>query len=244
MHPILLKLGPFTLYSYGLMIALGFLAAVWDVGRRAVRAGLDRKRLQNLALTALLAGILGARVLYVLLNWSQYRGNGWEIFRLDHGGLVYYGGFVAGLAAVFWGARRSQFPLWKTIDLCVPPLVLAHAFGRIGCFLNGCCYGKPTQAPWAVAFPNECIPRHPAQLYESAFLLALFFLLGWLQRRDLRPGTVLLVYGLAYGTWRFNVEFLRGDNPIVSGGLTLFQWLSLLLAGVCAWLLLQRTLRK
>ncbi len=244
MHPVLIRIGPITLYGYGLMIALGFLAAAWDLSRRASAAGLDRDRIQNLALAALLVGIVGGRALYVGLNWPQYRSNGWEIFRLDHGGLVFYGGFITGFAAVLWGIRRNRFPLWKTVDLFVPPLVLAHAFGRVGCFLNGCCYGKLASVPWAVAFPGEGIPRHPAQLYESAFLVFLFFLLGSLQRRNPRPGTVLLVYGLAYGTWRFGIEFLRGDNPIMGGGLTLFQWISLPLAGICAWLLLLRTRRK
>ena len=240
MHPILLRWGPWTLYSYGGMVAVGFLIASRWVGRSASSAGLNRSQVQNLALTVLLAGFLGARVMYVALNIPFYQADWREVFRLDHGGLVFYGGLMAGLAAVFWSIHRNRLPFWVTMDLLVPPAVLAHAFGRVGCFLNGCCYGKPASVPWAVAFPWEGIPRHPTALYEAVFLGALSVLLEFFRRRNPQPGRVLWVYGLAYGTWRFSVEFLRGDNPVVGGGLTLFQWWSLLLAVVCAWLILRR----
>ena len=273
MHPILLKIGRLTLYSYGAMIALGFLAASWVAGRRARRIGLDPVKIQNVALAALIGGILGGRAAYVAMNWASYRSDWVEILRLDHGGLVFYGGFAGGLFAVLAITRRYRMPLGTTFDLLVPSLVLAHAFGRIGCFLNGCCYGKPSPVSWAVAFPEEGIPRHPTQLYEAAFLFLLFFVLSRIAssapsgpprndveggvgpRNDVlaaarrsrsgkqsrfKPGTLLLVYGVVYGLWRFGVEFLRGDNPAAWRGLTIFQLASLVLIAVSAGALLRK----
>ena len=161
MHPVLFRIGPVALYSYGLAIAIGFLLA-------------------------------------------------------------------ASLAA---------------LDLFMPPLALAHAVGRIGCFLNGCCYGKPTALPWGVLFPPDILYRHPTQLYEAAALAVIFLLLKRIERRSPPAGTVLLAYGLLYGAWRFLVEFLRADNPPVLAGLTLFQLASLPLALLCGCLLLLRSRR-
>ncbi|MBI3333807.1 MAG: prolipoprotein diacylglyceryl transferase [Candidatus Omnitrophica bacterium] len=240
MHPILVKIGPLALHSYGLMVALGFMAAAALASRRAQALGLDPSRIQKVVWISLLAGILGARLAYLFLNWDLFASNPVEIIRLDHGGLVFYGGLTMGLAAGLWTIRRAGLPLLKTADLLIPPLVLAHAIGRIGCFLNGCCYGKPTSVPWAVAFPADRVPRHPTQLYESAFLLLLFLFLQRAAGGGRRPGRLLFLYGLFYGTWRFLVEFLRGDNPAVGLGLTAFQWASLPLALVCGWLLLRR----
>ena len=240
MYPVLFRFGPITLYGYGLLVAAGFLCAITLAGRRAQAMGLSAGKIQNLGLVALVAGLVGARVAYVALHWDVFRADPLEIIRIDHGGLVFYGGLGAGLLGVVWGLRRFKLPGWPTVDLLVPPLVLAHAIGRIGCFLNGCCYGKPTRVPWGVAFPFDGIPRHPTQLYESAALLILFFLLKILERRRLGAGSILLAYGLLYGSWRFLIEFLRADNPVVGAGLTIFQWASLPLAIGCGWALYKR----
>lgn len=243
MHPILFRWGPLTFYSYGLMLALGFLAATTLAARRASRLGLDLARIQTLGGVVLLAGIAGARAAYVLLNWEMFRSHPVEIFRLDHGGLVFYGGLAAGVLAGVATLRRARLPLWITVDLMIPPLVLAHAIGRIGCFLNGCCYGKPSALPWAIAFPGERILRHPTQLVESGALMILFFFLKGLERRNPQPGTIAFTYGVGYGCWRFLIEFLRGDNPAAALGLTPFQWASVPLVFVCGWLLYRRAKR-
>ena len=239
MYPILFELGPVRLYSYGLMLALGFLLAVNLAERRARGAGLDSNKIQTLALVALLAGLIGARLGYVFLNWRFFAQRPLEIFRLDHGGLVFYGGLAVGVLVGIWVARRQALPGWKTLDVMAPPFVLAHAVGRIGCFLNGCCYGKPSSVPWAVVFPNDLVSRHPVQLYEAAALVGIFFLLTRAERSNPRPGTVTLIYGFFYGGWRFFIEYFRGDNPVVALGLTVFQWLSIGLIAL-VWILSAR----
>ena len=240
MHPVLFELGPLRFYSYGLLIAIGFLAASALAAKRAAALGLDPNRIQGVALTALIAGLAGGRLAYVLFRWDLFRDHPVEILRLDHGGLVFFGGLAAGLLGGIWAIRRSGMPVARTVDLLIPPLVLAHAFGRVGCFLNGCCYGKFTALPWGVRFPGEEFRRHPTQLYETLALLTIFFFLKRLERRGPLAGTVLLVYGFSYGLWRFFVEFLRGDNPPIALGLTVFQWIGLGVAAVSAALLLAR----
>jgi len=222
------------------MVALGFLAFLKLTQRRARKASVDSGAIQNVALTALIFGILGGRLGYVLLHWEFFRENLVEIIRIDHGGLVFYGGFALGLAAALLSMRVQRLPILKTTDLFVPSLVLAHAIGRIGCFLNGCCYGIETRLPWGVAFPHENISRHPTQLYEGAALVVIFAVLIRLARYNPKPGSILLTYGTLYGAWRYGVEFLRGDTPVVAWNLTTFQWLSIPLVLICAGVLLVR----
>lgn len=226
MHPILFKFGPVTLYSYGLMAAIGLFAAMSFAGARSHGAGLPSDRIQSLIFFAFLGGIVGARAAYVILNWSDFASSPIEIVRLDHGGLVFYGGLGGGLLTLLFSMRRFQLPSWKTLDLLAPPLVLAHAIGRIGCFLNGCCYGKRIGGF-----------QHPTQLYEAGALVILLAVLLKMEKRGLKPGNLSLTYGFLYGLWRFGVEFLRADNPIVAGGLTSFQWASLALVAGCGILL-------
>ncbi|MBI3322117.1 MAG: prolipoprotein diacylglyceryl transferase [Candidatus Omnitrophica bacterium] len=241
MHPVLLRLGPVTLYSYGLAIALGFLLAVNLAARRARAVGVDPAQIQRIALIGLLAGLAGGRAAYVFLNWDLYRANLIEILRLDHGGLVFYGGLVTSALASILAMRSAKLPVLATLDFFMPPLALAHAIGRIGCFLNGCCYGKPTDLPWGVLFPQDVVPRHPTQLYEAGALVGIFALLKRIEKRSLPAGSVMLAYGLLYGAWRFLVEFLRGDVPPVLFGLTVSQLASLPLAFAFGCALLLRT---
>ena len=238
MHPILFRFGPVTLYSYGLAIAVGFLLATGLAARRARAVGVDPARIQRIALIGLLAGLAGGRAAYVFLNWELYRANPLEVLRLDHGGLVFYGGLAAGVLGGMAAMRAAKLPVLGTLDLLMPPLVLAHAVGRIGCFLNGCCYGQPTALPWGVLFPSDLLYRHPTQLYEAGALAVIFLLLKRIEQRSPPAGTVLLAYGFLYGAWRFFVEFLRGDSPQILLGLTVFQIASLPLALFCGCLLL------
>jgi phosphatidylglycerol---prolipoprotein diacylglyceryl transferase len=197
-HPEILHWGVFRITSYGVMLAVAFLVGTWLALGEARRLRLDEDRLVNLILVVLVAGVLGARALYVLEHIEEFRGSYLSVLSLWQGGLTLYGGIVAGIAVGVLAAPLLKLPRWTTADALAPSIALGTAFGRVGCFLNGCCYGRPTGAPWGVVFPPDSfaalaygrVPLHPSQLYFSAAGLAVF-LLGWgLRRRPHVPGTL------------------------------------------------------
>jgi len=212
MHPILFKLGPLTIYSYGVMVALGFGIAAMLIYRRAAELNVDKAIVLDLVIVILIYGIIGARLFYVLLNLGYYARRPLEIFMLWKGGLAWFGGFFAALAAAAVCSRMRGLHFWLVADLAAPYAALGQAFGRVGCYLNGCCYG---------------IGAHPLQLYSATLLFAIFVVLMMWQRRARFNGEVLLGYCLLYSFKRFFMEFLRGDNPKVLLGLTIFQLISI-----------------
>lgn len=222
MHPILLQIGGFSLRSYGLMAAIGFLAAAWLLGKNRSYAKMSADQTSAALFIAMIAGIVGARIFYVVQFFDQYRNHLWRIIRIDQGGLVFYGGFLLAIAALWFYAHRQKLDIVRILDVCTPALALAHACGRVGCFLNGCCYGKPTELFWGVRYPagSEAALRypgaalHPVQLYEAGGQLLLTFLYFYLVRRAPR-GVAMSCYLIFYGTFRFLNELLRGDNPRV-----------------------------
>lgn len=154
MDPIAFHLGPLTIRWYGILFALGFLAGYQLLLYRARKSTLGPDRAANLTFAGMVAGVVGARLLYVIQNWSaQFRDNPAEIIRIDHGGLVFYGGFILGTLIIVVLSRVRKFPLGEYADLVAPALALAHAFGRVGCFLNGCCFGRVWHGPLAVTYP-------------------------------------------------------------------------------------------
>lgn len=164
MLPTLLKIGPVTLHSYGLMIALGFLAALYGAQRDAQKRGIDPQIIQAMAFWALLAGIAGTRILHIIMFPSGYAWNdpiGW--IAIWRGGLVFQGALPLSIVYVYFGCRYYKIPFWVVTDCAIPYVPLAHAFGRIGCFLNGCCYGMRTDLPWGI-----CFPRTPWDFAEPA----------------------------------------------------------------------------
>lgn len=211
MHPILMKAGPFTVYSYGAFVALGFTAAAFLIYRRAASFGIDKDNIIDLLVLMLVSGVIGARLLYVLLNFGYYLANPFEILALSKGGLVWYGGFFAAIGSSLIYMKRKSMGFWNTMDLIVPYVALAQAFGRIGCFFNGCCYG---------------IKGIPVQLYSSFLLVAIFILLVIWQDRRRFIGEIALGYCMLYSLKRFGIEFLRGDNPRIFLGLTMSQIIS------------------
>ena len=250
MHPICFQFGTVTVYWFGVFMALAFLAVIthWNwLARRTDRA---RGFGADLGFWLILAGVLGARLAYVLANAGEFLANPREILRIDHGGLIYYGGFIGGCLAAILFARARREPLWALADFAITGIPLGHAFGRIGCFLNGCCYGAQTHVPWAVCFPathdSHGVPVQPTQLYETAFNLALYGLLLLLYLRRRRAGAphggVLAWYLLLYPPFRFLVEFLRGDERLQALGLNVAQEVSLALfaAGFALWLIRAR----
>ncbi|OGX38143.1 MAG: prolipoprotein diacylglyceryl transferase [Omnitrophica WOR_2 bacterium RIFCSPHIGHO2_02_FULL_68_15] len=237
MYPVLWSWGPVTIHTYGVLLAAAVLIAAQMAARRAGRIGATPTQVMDLSLWSVVGGLAGGRLVYVAQHWPFYRAQPWEILRLDHGGLVFYGGLLGGVATALWLARRQRLPVLPTMDLLVPSVALAQAIGRLGCFFNGCCYGRPTTGWWGVLFPGEALARHPTQLYESAALLLLAAALFQRARTPVAAGTQLAWYAVGYGAWRFAVEFLRGDNPLVLGPLTFSQVVSIpLIAAALLWL--------
>ena len=230
MHPILIKLGPITIYSYGVMVAIGFALSAFFIYRNAPKFNIDKDRAVDLTIVVLISGIIGARLLYAILNFSFYAANPLEIVMLSKGGLVWYGGFIAAIMAMVIYMRIARLDFWPAVDLIAPYIALAQGFGRIGCFLNGCCYGIKVSSgfPLAVTFPAEGDPRLPAQLISAGLLFIIFIILLIWQRRRRFTGEVALAYCLLYPAKRFVMEFLRGDNPKILLGLTISQIISAL----------------
>ena len=224
MHPIFVQLGPVTITSYGVAMALAFVAAVGLASHVTAHSlkGLvpvSAAQVPDVACWALAGGLIGGRLLYVLLNWAVYQSSPLEMIKLWHGGLIWYGGFFGSLAAAAIFLRRHHLPFLGTLDQVSPFFLgLGHAIGRIGCFLNGCCLGIGAFAP----------ARLPIQLIESAGLLFLYIGLRALQRPAClrRPGTVFGAYLIGYGVLRWLVEYGRLGQPIVWAGLTLHQLIS------------------
>ena len=252
MFPEVFRIGGFFLPTYGLLVAIAFLAALWVAGRLAAKAGLHKETVLNLGIYCALAGIVGAKLLMIVLD-PTVRGNWREIFSLStlQAAGIFYGGFVAALATAFAYMWRNGLPALKTADAFAPGLALGHAIGRLGCFSAGCCWGVPTHLPWAVTFTNPRanelvgvplgVPLHPTQLYESLGELIIFaaLYLGFL--RPHRDGSIVSLYLVLYGLLRFGVEFVRfhdqQSNPL-TGPFSTEQWISLALValGLCYWL--------
>lgn len=234
MHPRLLTLpvpefnllglhfGPtITLHTYGLLLAIAFIAGLWVAAREAKRQGLDAGRVTDMAIWVLIAGLIGAKVLLVLVDFHYYQRSPRELWSIFQSGGVFYGGLIGGALVAWWYARRHGLAGWSTADALAPGVVLGQAIGRLGCFAAGCCWGKPTSLPWAVTFTDVYAsravgtpmdtPLHPSQLYESGAAFLIFAFLLWLLPRKRFDGQVTLAYVALYSAVRFGLEFLRGD---------------------------------
>lgn len=240
MYPDLLKLGNFTLHTYGFCIALGALLGIAFVSHRARKVGLDQQLVLDLVFYLLIAAIIGSRIFYILLNPGYYLRHPLEIFMIWRGGLVFYGGFLLAFPTCFFYLKKRGLPFLKTCDILAPGIALGEALGRMGCFFAGCCYGTPTDLPWAVTFthPNSLaklgVPLHPTQLYASAQSLLVFIILAGLGRFKRADGQILWLYIFLYALGRLITENFRGDERgmLVGGYLTLTQTIALVLIPV------------
>lgn len=218
MHPILFRLFGLEIYAYGASLALAFTIAIALASRDARQRGFRPEIIVDIALALCLGGLIGARLLYVLLDLGYYLRMPWEILNVRSGGLSFYGGAIGGIAAAWLHGLRKNWPNWVLADICAPYAPLAYAVVRIGCLLNGCCYGTPSRIPWALACKegDPFVLRHPTQLYASAGSLAIFFLL-YRQRNHKRfPGFLLFLYGALYAVMRGIIEIFRDDPSLIS----------------------------
>ncbi|MDI6738771.1 MAG: prolipoprotein diacylglyceryl transferase [Candidatus Edwardsbacteria bacterium] len=242
MLPDILRIGPLTLHSYGLMLAIAFMAGIMVIERLAGPRGFDKNKIIDCTLVIMAAAIVGSRVFYVLFHLSEYRSNWWSALTVWEGGLTFYGGVLLAVPAGMIFMRRNKLPIWPLADLISPAFALGLGFGRLGCFLNGCCFGKPSDLPWAVRFPANSAagalgcPLQPTQLYESLFGFALFVLLLFLIRRKFFPGFLFCLFIALYAVWRFLLDFLRHYEPsqFAALGLTNNQWVSVFLLAASA----------
>jgi phosphatidylglycerol:prolipoprotein diacylglycerol transferase len=216
------------------MIALAFLAGLWTATLRARRENIPGEKIADVTLWLMIGGIVGARVAYVTTYWREEFADQpfSEIFMIQHGGLVYYGGLIGAIVAGAIYIRWKKLPFWKTADIIAPSIALGSVFGRTGCLLNGCCYGRPTDLPWGIRFPADHptggVPVHPTEIYDGLLNLGLYFFLAWLFRRKKFDGQIFATYLLCYAVTRSFVEYFRGDytNLHYHLGLTPAQWIS------------------
>ncbi|OYT73769.1 MAG: prolipoprotein diacylglyceryl transferase [Armatimonadetes bacterium CP1_7O] len=209
MRPELIKIGPFTLYTYGLMWMVGIWLAVWRALRHAPRYGIRQDDVLDIAFWSVALGIVGGRLAFVLTNWSQYASDPLSVFRVWEGGMSYFGGFGLAIAVAIYLIRKRRIPIWQLGDLAAPSLALGYGIARIGCFAAGCCYGAPTDLPWGVVFPGHDHAVHPTQLYATAMNLLIFaVLIAWAQRRQFE-GQLFAGFLILHGLYRFLNEFFR-----------------------------------
>jgi len=218
MRPVLIDVGGIQIPAYGVMLAVSFIVALWYVKRKAPKHNIPSAIVENLAFYIIVGVIIGGRLLYVAFHWAQYRSDLLGIIRLWEGGMMFFGGFIGGFIAGALYVRQQRIPILKISDVVAPSLGLGLFFTRIGCFLNGCCFGTPSTLPWALRFPADCVAGassvgsqtlHPTQLYESLFGLALFFFLDRRLARPHRQGALLAQYLIFYGAFRFGIDFIR-----------------------------------
>jgi phosphatidylglycerol---prolipoprotein diacylglyceryl transferase len=239
MYPVLVRIGSFEITSFGVMVALGAALGILVLRRELIRSGIDGAKGVDAALVGVLGGLAGAKLLYVAEHWAEPLSS--TLF--SRGGMSWYGGLtggvLAGLAMVAW----QRLPLMTVLSAAAPALTLGHAIGRIGCFLVGDDYGRPTALPWGIAFPEGLPPTtdrvHPTQIYEALALGVLTIGLIWLRRRGGRDRAVVGGYLVAAGTLRFLIELVR-VNVVVALGMTTAQLFSVGLVVAGAALLVTR----
>ena len=251
MHPILFRIGPWPVYSYGVLLALAYLAGLQLAVVRARRAGLDAARVMDLGIYLIIAALVGAKLMLIAVDFQYFRQQPRELFSLVRAGGVFYGGLLAAFFVGIWLLRRYGLPVWRTADLIAPGIALGHVIGRFGCLLAGCCYGRPTDVAWAITFTDPVaaanvgtpldVPLHPTQLYDAgAELIILGLLLATERRGRPFPGRTIWLYILLYAISRFIIEIYRGDERGTLFGLTALstsQFVSVVLVPVSLYML-------
>jgi phosphatidylglycerol:prolipoprotein diacylglycerol transferase len=261
LYPIIWRItDTMAVKSYGVAIAVAFILGILLSARHARKLGLKFNDFVDMGFWVVIAAIVGARVFYILFNLPSYVKNPAAIVKIWHGGLIFYGGLFAAVVTAVLFMRRRGIPPWLGGDLIAPQIALGYAITRVGCFLNGCCYGNPTTLPWGVEFPPACgagqyiakltftalfsgrpvvdVHLHPVQLYAAAVNLVIFAILMLAWRKRSFDGQIFWGYLMLYPVYRFAIEFLRADNQPLLLNLTVAQIMSVVLFGcaLAAWL--------
>lgn len=246
MHNEIFTIGKVTIHGYGLMIGIGFLVAVLVGMYRAKKRGMNQEAVLDIAIYAILAGFLGGKMLYVIVEWKRFVQDPWSV--LGSAGFVVYGGIITGVLAGYIYTRIKKISFVQYFDLIMPEIAIAQGFGRIGCFLAGCCYGRKTDSFLGVIFPEGSmapagVKLLPTQLFMSAgdFLIALLLILY--ARKNKTDGNVGAGYLVLYGVGRFAVEFLRNDARGSVGALSTSQFISIFIVAIGIAFFVWNTLR-
>ena len=238
MYPILLRVGPLEIRTWGLFVMLGFIAGAYWAAREAKRSGNDPSFIYDLTFYTILASIIGSRIFFVIEKWNEiFRQNPLKALAVWEGGLIFFGGVIFAIPTAIHFVKKTGMNPWKVGDWIAPGFALGIAIGRIGCFFNGCCFGKPTALPWGVIFRPESAagstfpgtPLHPTQLYESIGELLVFFILLSLRKRKKRDGFLILTFAFFGSLVRFIDDFFRYYEPdaYILGPLTFNQLISI-----------------
>jgi phosphatidylglycerol:prolipoprotein diacylglycerol transferase len=260
MYPVVLRIGQFTITSFGLMMFASFIVGAWILGKQLQRYRMPAELAWDLLAWIAIGGLLGAKLYYIGLHWDDLVADPvGSLF--SRGGLVWYGGFIGGVSAYGWQIRRRKLPAATMFDATAPALAVAYAVGRLGCFLVGDDYGLPTDAWYGVAFPEGSPPSsagylrsvgadvpagipdtqilavHPTQLYEIGIALVMFWILWTIGRRAHRQGQLFGLFMAMYAVERFIIEFVRAKGDRILFGLSTSQIASMIVLGLGLWLI-------
>src|SRR6186997_65192 len=249
MYPRLLELGPLTVYTYGVLLAAAYLFGLKLAMVRANARNLDQTRILDLGIYIIISALVGAKLLLLITDFSTFVDNPRELLSLARAGGVFYGGLIVAVVVAVWYIRRIGLPLWTTCDVFAPGIALGHVVGRLGCLFAGCCFGKPTNVPWAITFTDPFananvgtplnVPLHPTQLYEAgAEALILLVLLATETRGRRFPGRTFWAYMFLYGISRYVIEIYRDDPRGMVGTFSTSQFISLILVPLSIVMLL------
>lgn len=217
MLPVLFKIGPLTLHTYGLLAAVGLFTGVYLSAKRAAKEGYSGDLVMDLGFYVVVAAVVGARLLYVIVEYRMFANDPIRIFKMWEGGLVFFGGVLAAIPVAAWFVKKHKLPFWALADIFAPYLALAHAIGRLGCLAAGCCYGKPTTSALGITFTDPAsiaptgVPLLPTQIFDSVNEFVIFLILVAVRERKRFHGQLMLMWLMLYSVGRFIVESFRGD---------------------------------
>ncbi|MCK4353583.1 prolipoprotein diacylglyceryl transferase [candidate division WOR-3 bacterium] len=216
MYRTIFDLGPFAITSWGVMLVVAFVAGVWLAEKRAKKYNIPKGVITDLSLVLIIAGVVGGRTAFVFENWGYYIQNPGEILKVWEGGLIFYGGLGLAILCGIIFLKKKKVKVTVGMDVVIPSVALGIFFGRIGCFLNGCCFGKPTNLPWGIVFPHDSPagwifnePIHPTQIYSSLAGLCIFGILLVIERKKLFDSYLFWMFLVLYSGWRIGIDFLR-----------------------------------
>ncbi len=249
MHPILIKIGEFSISTYGFFVFLGAAAAYIFLLNESKLYNISADITADIIFWAMIGGFTAARLFYIILNWQDFLYSPWH-YLFSRSGFVFYPGLLGGILAVSVFIKRKKIGLLKTADFIAPAIPLAHSLGRIGCFSYGCCYGKPANCKICMLFPPNSpagrlgVPVIPTQLISSFFLILIFISLIFIRDHRRFKGQIFFCYLMLYGIFRFIIEFFRGDPRGYLGIFSTSQWFALLIVPIVLVLYWQNSKRR